>query len=139
MFLLSVVLSSALAFDLDAVKAEANADRRAELAADHGHTALDKAKAQYKESQYGPSLATMKEVQASVEIAAQALREGGKDFRKNSKQVKKVEQRIQLLIRRVKSFEQEVSVEDRPGIQKVRERLEDINDEIVLGIFSKHK
>jgi hypothetical protein len=39
----------------------------------------------------------------------------------------------------LRGFEGEVSIEDRPAIEKVANRLEEINDEIVTGIFTKKK
>lgn len=126
-------------FDLAAVKAEANPDRRVELALDHATASLDQAKAFYKENEYKKSQGAVLEIGAAAEVCLEALKATGKDPRKNAKQFKKVEQRILALVRRLKGFELEVSVEDRAVIRKVQERLEDINDEIVSGIFTKSK
>jgi hypothetical protein len=128
-----------VAFDLESVKAEPNLDRRADLALENANTALEKAKTSYKESEYKKGQTSVLEIRDSVEVCLEALKATGKDPRKNVRQFKKVEQRIQLLIRRLKGLELEVSVEDRPTIKKVEERLEDINDEIVSGIFTKSK
>ncbi len=135
----TTLLFLTLAFDLDSVKAEPNPDRRAELALENANTALDQAKTHYRANAYQLALASLHELRDSVELCYETLKATGKDPRKNSRQFKKIEQRIQLLIRRVKGYEQEVSVEDRPDVKKVQDRLEDINDEIVSGIFSKSK
>jgi hypothetical protein len=129
----------AFAYDLDAVKAEPNLDRRADLALVNATAALDRAKTLYKDAEYSKSMAAVAEIGESVNVCHDALKATGKDPRKNSKQFKKVEQRIHSLVRRLKGFEQEVSVEDRPGIKKVITRLEDVNEEIVSGIFTKTK
>jgi hypothetical protein len=136
---LLLMLIAPVVFDLEAVKAEPNLDRRAELALDNATAALDKAKALYKESEYKKAQASVIEIRESAEVCLESLKASGKDPRKNVRQFKKVEQRIQLLVRRLKGLELEVSVEDRPTIKKVEERLEDINDEIVSGIFTKSK
>jgi hypothetical protein len=126
-------------FDLDAVKAEPNFDRRADLAIDHANAALDRAKARYAIGEYKESQVAVLEIRESIEVGAEALKSSGKDPRKNAKQFKKVEIRIQALVRRLKSFSQAVSIEDRPVVEKVQNRLEEINDEIVTGIFTKTK
>lgn len=128
-----------LSFDLDAVKAEPNLDRRAEIAIDNANAALDKAKTLYNAGDYKASQTSANEVRDSIELCAEALKATGKDPRKYAKQFKKTEFRIQALIRRVKSFAQSVSIEDRPGVVKVQERLEEISDEIVSGIFTRSK
>jgi hypothetical protein len=128
-----------LSFDLDAVKAEPNPDRRAEIAIDNANAALDRAKSLYEKGEYKDSQTAANEVRDSIELCADALKATGKDPRKNAKQFKKIEIRIQALVRRVKSFAQSVSIEDRAAVTKVQERLEEINDEIVSGIFTRSK
>jgi predicted S18 family serine protease len=138
---LAAVLSAAVtplfSQDLDSVKAEQNLDRRAEYALDHAHTMLDTARSLYKEAKYDRFEGAVLEIGDSVQVCHDALKATGKDPRKNAKQFKKVEQRIQLLIRRLRSMESEVSVDDRPVVKKVGARLEEINEEIVNGIFTK--
>lgn len=137
--MLAILLLLTQSFDLEAVKAEPSPDRRAELAIDYANTALDRAKTLYTNGDYKEAQAAAFEIRDSVELCADALKATGKDPRKNSRQFKKIELRIQALVRRVKSFAQNVSIEDRPSIVKVQNRLEEINDEIVTGIFAKSK
>lgn len=137
--MLATFLLFAYSFDLQAVKAEPNPDRRAEIAIDNANTALDRAKKLYADGEYKASQESVFEVRDSVELCAEALKATGKDPRKNAKQFKKIEIRIQALVRRVKGFAQSVSIEDRAAVVKVQERLEEINDEIVSGIFTKTK
>lgn len=136
----AVIFASAVAAfaqDLDSVKAEQNLDRRAEYALDHAHNMLDTARSLYKEAKYDRFEGAVLEIGDAVQVCHDSLKATGKDPRKNAKQFKKVEQRIQLLIRRLHSMESEVSVDDRPVVKKVVGRLEEINDEIVNGIFTK--
>ncbi|BDC52532.1 hypothetical protein F183_A48470 [Bryobacterales bacterium F-183] len=137
--LLSVLAAVPSTFgqDLDSVKAEQNPERRAEYALDHAHNMLDTARSLYKEAKYDRFEGAVLEIGDSVQLCQDSLKATGKDPRKNSKQFKKMEQRIQLLIRRLKSMESEVSVDDRPVVKKVVARLEEINEEIVNGIFTK--
>jgi len=135
-FLLFLLLSS---FDLESVKSEPNLERRAELALQNANDAIDRAKQYEADSQYDKLHQAVIEVQQSVELCQESLEATGKDPRRNTKQFKKVEMRIHLLTRRVRGFEDEVSIEDKPVVHKVAERLDEINDEIVSGIFSKKK
>jgi hypothetical protein len=137
--MLATLLLLTYSFDLEAVKAEPNLDRRAEIAIDNANAALDRAKKLYADGEYKASQVATFEVRDSVELCAEALKATGKDPRKNAKQFKKIEIRIHTLVRRLKSFGQSVSIEDRAAITKVEERIEEINDEIVSGIFTKTK
>jgi septation ring formation regulator EzrA len=139
MLSMMLMFAAAIAGDLSTVKAEANPVRRVELGLDYANATLDKAKSSYSEAQYDKSRTDVLEIQEAVEVSYEALRSTGKDPRKSPKEFKRFEQRIQALVRRLKGFSLEVSVEDRPVIRKVESRLEDINDEIVSGIFKKAK
>jgi DNA repair ATPase RecN len=135
--MLALLFLLAQSLDLNSVKAEPNLDRRAELALDNAGASLDRAKTLYANAEYEKSQEATREIADSVEVCLEALKATGKDFRKNAKQFKRIEMRIQLLVRRVKGFAQSVSVQDRPEIVKVQHRLEEINDEIVTGIFTR--
>lgn len=127
------------ALDLDAVRNEPNLERRAELALDNANQAIDRAREHGQRSEFDKLHQAVLEVQASVELCYQSLEATGKDPRKNTRQFKKVEMRIHTLTRRVRGFAGEVSIEDRPVVEKVANRLDEINDDIVGGMFSKRK
>jgi predicted S18 family serine protease len=137
--MLATLLLLTYSFDLQTVKAEPNLDRRAEMAIDNANTALDRAKKLYTDGEYKASQEAVLEVRDSIELCAETLKATGKDPRKNAKQFKKIEIRIHALVRRVHTFAQSVSIEDRAAVTKVEERIEEINDEIVSGIFTKTK
>jgi hypothetical protein len=127
------------AFDLESARNEPNLDWRAELALDNANEAIDRAKGFAAESKFDKLHLAVVEVQESVELCQSALGATGKDPRKNTKQFKKIEMRIHQLTRRLRGFAGEVSIEDKPAIERVANRLEEINDEIVTGIFTKKK
>jgi DNA repair ATPase RecN len=128
-----------ISFDIESVKNEPNLERRAELALENANGAIDKAKQYEADSQFDKLHQAVVEVQQSVELCQESLEATGKDPRRNTRQFKKVEMRIHQLTRRLRGFEDEVSVEDKPVVHRVAERLDEINDEIVTGIFSKKK
>lgn len=135
-FLLFLLLSS---LDLESARNEPNLERRAELALDNANEAIDKAKQFAADSQFDKLHLAVVEVQQSVELCQDSLAASGKDPRKNTRQFKRVEMRIHQLTRRMRGFAGEVSIEDKPIIEKVANRLDEINDEIVSGIFTKKK
>lgn len=126
-------------FDLESVRNEPNLDHRADLALENANESIDRAKQFATDSQFDKLHLAVSEVLQSVELCQESLAATGKDPRKNTRQFKKVEMKIHLLTRRLRGLEEEVSVVDRPEIKKVADRLEEINDEIVGGIFSKKK
>ena len=125
--------------DLESVRQEPNLERRAELALENANAAIDRAKQHASDAKFEKLHLAVVEVRESVELCSESLAATGKDPRKNTKQFKKVEMRIHQLTRRLRGFAGEVSVEDRPVIEKVANRLDEINDEIVTGIFTKRK
>lgn len=135
-FLLFLLLSS---LDIEAVRNEPNLERRAELALENANGAIDKAKQFAADAQFDKLHLAVVEVQESVELCHESLAATGKDPRKNTRQFKKVEMRIHQLTRRLRGFAGEVSIEDKPVIEKAANRLDEINDEIVTGIFTKRK
>ena len=135
-FLLFLLLSS---LDIESVRNEPNLERRAELALENANAAIDKAKQFAADAQYDKLHLAVVEVQESVELCHESLAATGKDPRKNTRQFKKVEMRIHQLTRRLRGFAGEVSVEDKPVIERAANRLDEINDEIVTGIFTKRK
>ena len=136
LFLLFLLLNS---FDIGSVRNEPNLERRAELALENANQAIDKAKQHAADSKFDQLHLAVIEVQDSVELCHESLAATGKDPRKNTKQFKKVEMRIHQLTRRLRGFAGEVSIEDKPVIEKVANRLDEINDEIITGIFTKRK
>ena len=135
----TLILLSPAGLDLADVRSEANPERRAELALDNANTAIDHARAYAKLGEYDKLHAAGIEVQQSVELCQESLEAAGKDPRKNVRQFKKVEMRIHHLNRRLKGFADEVSIEDKPAVEKAANRLDEINDEIVGDMFGKKK
>ena len=139
MTLLFLSLVLLFAPDLAEVRNEPNPERRAELALDNANAAIDRARDFGKSADYEKLHQQVIEVRESVELCQESLEAAGKDPRKNVRQFKKIEMRIHHLTRRMKGFADEVSIEDKPAVEKVANRLDEINDEIVGDMFGKKK
>ncbi len=125
--------------DLASVKLEQNLEKRSDLAMANAGTALDEARDAYKNGDAIKMQSALEEIRASVELAQSSLQEKGKNARRNPKHFKRVEMHTRSLLRRLQSFESDVSVEERPVVAKLRGDLEEIRDQLVLGIMSKKK
>jgi hypothetical protein len=128
----------ALAFDLATVKSEPNLEKRSDLALTNANLALDGARDAYKKGDIDNIQPHLDEVLDSVELAYQSLSDTGKDPRKD-KFFKRAELRTRELLRRLEGLGQTVSFADRGAIDKVRERVSEIHDNLLKGIMSKKK
>jgi hypothetical protein len=134
-----LILVLALAFDLTSVTTEPNLEKRSERALDYANLALDAARDHYNAGDYDRSQTDLQEVRDSVELAYQSLSDTGKDPRKDPKFFKRAELRTRELLRRLEGIAPGMSVIDRGSLEKVRERISEVHDNLLNGIMSKRK
>jgi hypothetical protein len=132
------ILMLALAFDLASVKSEPNLEKRSELALINANTALDSARDAYGQGDLDKTQANLDEVRDSVDLAYQALSDTGKDPRKD-RFFKRAELKTRELLRRLEGLDQTMSFADRGIVDKVRDRVSEIHDNLLKGIMSKKK
>lgn len=124
----------ALALDLSSIRNEPNPDRRSELALDNANAALDTAKDAYTAGDTVKMQAALEEVAASAELAYDAL---ASEPHRNTKAFKKAEQRTHGLIRRLEGFREMVDFDSRARVDKIRDRVAVVNDNLLNGIMKK--
>jgi exonuclease VII small subunit len=134
-----LILVLTLAFDLTTVQSEPNLEKRSERALDNANLALDEARDDYNSGNYDKSQNELQEVRDSVELAYQSLSDTGKDPRKDPKFFKRAELRTRELLRRLEGVGQGMSQVDRGTLDKVRERISEVHDNLLNGIMSKRK
>lgn len=134
-----LILVLALAFDLTSVTTEPNLEKRSERALDYANLALDAARDHYNAGDYDKSQIDFLEVRDSVELAYQSLSDTGKDPRKDPKFFKRAELRTRELLRRLEGIASGMSSVDRGALEKVRERISEVHDNLLNGIMSKRK
>ena len=125
--------------DLAAVKAESNLERRSSRALENADRAIDSARDAYNAGNIDKANADLDEVGDSVDVCSEALTGTGKHPRSSPKHFKRAELIIGDLLRRLKTFESDVNVDDRPAIQKAEHRLQQVRDDLLSGIMSKKK
>src|SRR5258708_37326788 len=137
----SVLITSVmlLAFDLGSIKNEPNLEKRSELALEYANTALDKAREAYVAGDIAKTEAALGELRESVELAYQSLEGTGRDARRSPKFFKRAELKTREQLRRLDGRHQSVSFDDRALVEKVRDRVAEINDNLLRGIMGKKK
>jgi hypothetical protein len=133
------LLISFLVFDLAGVKTEPNLEKRSELALENANAALDQAREAYTGGDLAKLRMELDEVGDSVDLAYQSLEETGKDARRNPKFFKRAELKTHDLLRRLEGFREAASYEDRALFEKLRERVAQVDDDLLKGLMSKKK
>lgn len=136
-----MLLPAALLFgaDLDAVRAEPKLEKRATAALEYAGSAITQARAAYLESKYTEALAALAEAPVAVDLALESLDATGKNARRSPKPFKNAEKKINELIRRLDALESDFGIDDRPAVAQVRQRLNEIHEELIVRIMGKKK
>jgi hypothetical protein len=134
--LLIVLLAiGALRADLQQAKAEPNLEKRAMLALDNAGQALGKARDAYSKGD-NPQVETLaNEIKESVEMAETSLHETGKNPRKSPKWFKRAENSTHDLTRKLEAFQREMDLADRPMLDAVRAKVQQVHDDMLEGVL----
>jgi hypothetical protein len=124
--------------DLKRAMAEPNLEKRSGLALENAAAALKSARAAYDKGDNDQVAKDAAEVLQSVELAAASLRQSGKDPRR-SNWFKKAEISTRDLGRRIQDFQDQMSYVDRPLLDKVKVRVQEVHEELLLGVMEGRK
>jgi hypothetical protein len=127
------------AFDLQSIRQEPNLERRSERAMDNAGAALDAARTAYQVGNQEAVRRSIEEVAASADLAYDSLNESGKDARRSPKFFKKAELSARQLLRRIDGFKEAMSFDERVTIEKARERVSSIHEELIRLIMAPRK
>jgi hypothetical protein len=134
-----LLVAGTLRASLQEAKAEPNLEKRSRLALDNAEQALTEARAAYAKGDNAQVEARAAEIRESVELAETSLHQTGKNPRK-SPGFKHAEIVTRDLLRRLDSFQQEMSATDRPMLDGVRGEVQQAHDHLLLGVLgSKEK
>jgi hypothetical protein len=136
--MLALLSGGAVRADLKRALAEPNLERRSGLALQNALEALKSARAAYDKDDNDQAAKGIAEVLESVELAAASLTQSGKDPRR-SDWFKKAEIATRDLSRRIESFEDQMSYSDRPMIENLKTRVQQVHDELLLGVMEGKK
>jgi hypothetical protein len=137
--LVGLLLGSAgMRADLRRALAEPNLEKRSGLALENAMTVLKAARAAYDKDDNVEVVKDAAEILESVELAAKSLTDSGKNPRR-SDWFKKAEISTRDLARRLQDFQEQMSYADRPLLEKVRTRVQQVHDELLLGVMEGKK
>ena len=136
---LTFVGGAAASTELDAVRAEANLEKRSKLALDNAASALRSAREAYQAGDTATVTAKTDEIGESVDLAYNSLTETGKNPRKSPKWFKHAEMETRELTRRLEDFAQQMNYNDRAILDKIRARIEQVHDELLTGLMEGRK
>ena len=132
---LLVLGAASLRADLQKAMAEKNLEKRSSLALENAAEALKAARQAYDKGDNGLVAAKAAEILQSVDLAAQSLKDTGKDPRRHPKYFKQAEIKTRDLSRRLDAFQQEMSYVDRPMLDKVKARIQQVHDQLLMGLM----
>jgi hypothetical protein len=139
--MLPVVLSVGLAFvvcmraDLTKALAERNLEKRSKLALDNAMAVYKTARAAYDKGEFDRVAEAAAEIGESVDLAHKSLKDTGKDPRRSPKWFKRAEIATRDLLRKLDGFQQEMSFADRPMLDKVKAKVQQVHDDLLLGLM----
>jgi hypothetical protein len=136
-FATAVLLLAAapLRADLKQAKAEPNLEKRSKLALDNAAASFKEARAAYNAGDLDRTRDRIDEIAESVVLADQSLRQTGKDPRRSPKWFKRAELETRELGRRIDSFQQEMSYSDRPLLDKLKAKVQEVHENLLTGLM----
>ena len=136
----ALLIGAPLHADLKRALAEPNLEKRSQLALDNAAAAYQTARAAYQSGDNEKLSAAAAEILESVDLAHSALTDTGKNPRKSPKWFKKAEIETRDLLRKLESLQQEMGFNERPVLDKVKARVQEVHDDLLLGLMEgKHK
>jgi hypothetical protein len=131
--------SEAPADDLARLQSEPNLEKRAHAALNNAEEALKQARDAYTSGDTAAAESRLEEVEQSVELADSTLKQTGKNPSRSPKHFKYAELRTRDLLRKLDGFRDDMSVADRPVVERVIAAVQKIHDELLEGIMGKKK
>ena len=131
--------SEAPADDLARLQSEPNLEKRAHAALNNAEDALKQARDAYTSGDTSAAESRLEEVGQSVELADSTLKQTGKNPSRSPKHFKYAELRTRDLLRKLDGFRDDMSVADRPALDRVMATVQKIHDALLEGIMGKKK
>jgi hypothetical protein len=132
---LALVLAAASRADLKRAMAEPNLEKRSELALDNARSAYKHAREAYDKGDNTQVEADIREIGESVDLAYTSLTETHKDPRRSPKYFKRAEIDTRDLMKHLEAFENAMSFADRPMLEKVKAKVQQAHDDLLLGLM----
>jgi hypothetical protein len=129
------VAAPALRADLKAALAEKDLEKRSKLALDNAEAVLQTARSAYQQGDIEKTKAAVGEVQESVELAYKSLDDTHKNPRKSPKWFKIAELATRDIMRRLDTFDHDMSFDDRPILKPLKDKVQQVHEDLLLGLM----
>ena len=126
-----------LAFDLAAVHAEANLEKRADKALDHAAQLIATLRDTYNAGDMKKLGEVLDEITLSVELCRKSLEDSHKNARRSPKYFKKAEMRTRDFERRLERFRTDMGVMDRPIADNAIDHLRKVHEGLLNDMMGK--
>ena len=130
-----VALAGSSSADLKRAQAEPNLEKRSQLALENASEAYKAAREAYRKGEQEEVKAHIAEIEESVTLAHTSLTQTGKDPRRNPKWFKKAEIETRDLMKRLDAFEHEMSFDNRPMLETVKAKVQEVHDDLLVGLM----
>jgi hypothetical protein len=137
--LAGLVVTVLTAADLPTVKNEPNLEKRSRMALANADQAISEAREAYEKQELNNLEARLVEVRESVELAQAALVASGKKPGRSPGPFKYAETKSRELLRRLDGLKHEVDLSERPVVETVQNRVQEIHDAWLDGILTHAK
>lgn len=137
MAVLVLTLSPVLWADVDSLKKEPNPERRSDLALEEADREVDNARQAYKRGDDKAFKALLNTIGTIAQLSYDSLKSTGKSARKHPKYFKRADLKMRGLARRIEGLEQEVGYDDRPPVVTLKNKILELDEQIVLDVMKK--
>jgi hypothetical protein len=134
-----LALAGSARADLKKAMAEPNLEKRSQFALDNATAAYKLARTAYEKGETEKVREFIGEIQESVELAHTSLTQTGKNPRKSPKYFKKAEMDTRDLSKRIDAFEHEMSFNDRPMLETLKAKVQQVHDDLLVGLMEGKK
>ena len=135
----TISIASLGALDLATVEQEPNLERRSQMAMDYANSGLDTARTAYQANDLDKTRVSLDEVGAAVSLAYSSLKQTGKEARRDPKFFKRTELATRQILRRIEGMGESMNFEDRSIIEKLRDRVAAIHENLLQDIMAKKR
>ena len=125
--------------DLQRALAEQNLEKRSHLALENAKAAYESMRVAYEKGEMEKVTEANKELVESVELSHTSLNQTGKNPRKSPKYFKQAEIGTRDLLRRLDTFQRQMSFDDRAMLDPTIKKIQRIHDELLVGLMEGRK
>lgn len=139
LFTLLILLAAPAPSSLDQVKAESNPEHRAKAAIEYASVAERNAEAAYSRGDMRSVETQLRNMQQSLDLAQDSLTASGKTPGRNPGPYKYAEMHSRELLIRLGDLEQKMDVSERPPVETIKAKVQEMHDAWFDGIMGRKR